>query len=101
MATNALDYDIVNDELENHFIEMKKDCTRHDYRAQILRDTAETLSMHKDYVINNVDAEELGDGFREDELITVMSALSVTLNDVVERQNMSRVDHLKAAVFGQ
>lgn len=101
MATNALDYRIVDDELEKTYIEMKKDCTRDGFRSAILRDVAETLSMHQYFEVDNVDPDELGQGFREDELIAVMSAVSALLSDVRERQGMTRLDHLKMAVFGQ
>jgi len=98
--TDALAYEITDNDLKQKLNEMRESCTVDNYRGEILKMTASTLDKHEYFGNVVVNAEDFDTAFREHELIGVMSAMDALISDLHEERNMSRLQHLKAAITG-
>jgi len=98
--TDALAYEITGDDTKQKLNEMRQSCTVDNYRGEILKMTASILEQHECFDNVVVNAEDFNTTFREHELIAVMSAMDALIEELSTHRNMSRLQHLKAAITG-
>jgi len=98
MTKTALDFEFEHEELYN---DVRKETTRDKFMAEILDMSANALKRHTKFSNVELQTGDMSKNFRKKELIAIMSALNGLTSTLDTCQNMSRLDHLKAAVFGQ
>jgi len=98
---HGLDYTIKDEQLKEHYEELRKSTTTEELRDKILELTAQILDNHKYFENAHTFPDEKRHALREKELIGVITVLHSLISDLESLNNASRTTRLKQLVLGR